>query len=108
MKQFFLSIIFLLVTTNLTFAEFKLVPTNCTKKKLENCGAYLYNNQTGTTYFCNSEKCVEIQEALAEFSSEEVSGKTGEKKSKKSKIPKFGDKKKKKKKSKIPKFKKSE
>ena len=74
---------------------------------MENCGAYLYNDTTGSTYFCNSEKCVEIQEALAEFSSEEISGKTGEKKSKKSKIPKFGDKKKKKK-SKIPKFKKSE
>ena len=67
-------------------------------KKKDNCGAYLYNTKTGSTYFCNSTECKEIQEAIEEVASEEGSTDT-----KKSKIPK----KKKKKKSKIPKFKKT-
>ena len=70
-------------------------------KKQNNCGAYLYNNKTGATYFCTLENCKEIMPALEEFTVEETKGK---KESKKSKIPKF--KKKEKKKSKIPKFKK--
>ena len=72
-------------------------------KKKDNCGAYLYNSSTGSTYFCNSTKCTEIMPALEEASGEEEEVK-GTKKSKKSKIPKKP--KKKKKKSKIPKFKK--
>ena len=71
---------------------------NCTLKKKDNCGAYLYNTKTGSTYFCNSTECKEILEAIEEVASEEGSTDT-----KKSKIPK----KKKKKKSKIPKFKKT-
>ena len=79
-------------------AEYILEPANCTLKKKINCGAYLYNNKTGATYFCNIEECKEILQQIEESTSsgEEV------KDSKKSKIPKF----KKKKKSKIPKFKK--
>ena len=99
-KIFFISILILFFTTNL-FAEYRLEPVNCTIKKKDNCGAYLYNSKTGSTYFCNSTKCTEILEALEGVVEEEVKG---TKKSKKSKIPKFG--KKKKKKSKIPKFKK--
>ena len=100
MKKFFLILgLLFFITTNL-FAEYILEPANCTLKK-SNCGAYLYNSKTGATYFCNSTKCTEILEALEGVVEEEVKG---TKKSKKSKIPKFG--KKKKKKSKIPKFKK--
>ena len=104
MKKTFLIIgLVLFFTTNL-FAEYRLEPVNCTIKKKDNCGAYLYNSKTGSTYFCNSTECKEILEALEEFG-EETKGKTEtKKKSLKSKIPKF--KKKKKKKSKIPKFKK--
>ena len=104
MKNFFLILIFLSFTSSFAFAEYKLEPTNCTKKKKENCGAYLYNTKTGSTFFCTSEKCTEIQEALEEYVVE-TKGSTEKKESKKSKIPKFD--KKKKKKSKIPKFKKS-
>ena len=88
-------IFFLFSSTNL-LAEYRLEPVNCTLKKKDNCGAYLYNSITGATYFCNSTKCTEIMPALEEVSDgkEEVKG------TKKSKIPK------KKKKSKIPKFKK--
>ena len=104
MKNFFLVLTFVLFSSTNLFAEYKLEPVNCTMKKKDNCGAYLYNSKTGATYFCNSTKCTEILEALEEEGEEEVKGTTGSKKSKKSKIPKF--KKKKKKKSKIPKFKK--
>ena len=100
MKNFFLFLIFFLFSSTSLFAEYKLEPVNCTMKKKDNCGAYLYNSSTGATYFCDSTKCTEIMPALEETSGreEEVKG------TKKSKIPKKP--KKKKKKSKIPKFKK--
>ena len=101
MNKFFLLLTFLLISSTNLFAEYRLEPVNCTIKKKDNCGAYLYNSKTGSTYFCNSTKCTEILEALEGVEIEE--GAKG-KKSLKSKIPKF--KKKKKKKSKIPKFKK--
>jgi len=95
MKKFFLALTVFLFSSTLVFAEYRLEPVNCTLKKKDNCGAYLYNSITGATYFCDSEKCTEIMPALEE-GVEEVKG------TKKSKIPK----KPKKKKSKIPKFKK--
>ena len=99
MKKFFLALIFFLFSSTSLLAEYQLEPVNCTIKKKDNCGAYLYNTKTGSTYFCNSAKCTEILEAIEEASGgEEVKG------TKKSKIPKKP--KIKKKKSKIPKFKK--
>jgi hypothetical protein len=97
MKKFIFIIILLFSTQ--AFADFVLEPANCTLKKKINCGAYLYNNKTGETYFCELENCKQIMQPLEDATTEEVKG---SKKSKKSKIPKF----KKKKKSKIPKFKK--
>ena len=105
LRKFFLVLIFFVFSSTSVFAEYKLEPVNCTMKKKDNCGAYLYNSSTGATYFCDSKKCTEIMEALEEtgVAEEEVKG------TKKSKIPKKPKiKKKKKKKSKIPKFKKSE
>ena len=99
MKKFFLIFVLFLFFSANVFAEYRLEPVNCTIKKKDNCGAYLYNSITGSTYFCDSKKCTEILEALEGVVEEEVKG---TKKSKKSKIPK----KPKKKKSKIPKFKK--
>ena len=101
MKKFFFIFIFILLIPSKVFADYILEPANCTLKKQKNCGAYLYNNKTGATYFCSLEECKEIMAALEEFTVEETKGKND---SKKSKIPKF--KKKEKKKSKIPKFKK--
>ncbi len=100
MKKVFLVLILFLFSSTSLLAEYRLEPVNCTIKKKDNCGAYLYNTKTGSTYFCNSSKCTEILEALEESGVEEEV--KGTKKSKKSKIPK----KPKKKKSKIPKFKK--
>ena len=99
MKKTFLVLIFFLFSSTSLFAEYRLEPVNCTIKKKDNCGAYLYNSSTGATYFCDSIKCTEIMPAL-----EEASGEEEVKGTKKSKIPKKP--KKKKKKSKIPKFKK--
>ena len=98
MKNFFLVLMFFLFSSTNLFAEYRLEPVNCTIKKKDNCGAYLYNSSTGATYFCDSTKCTEIMPALEGVGGgeEEVKG------TKKSKIPK----KPKKKKSKIPKFKK--
>ena len=82
------------------FADYKLEPVRCTENRKSNCGAYLYNTDTGATYFCDSEKCTEVMAAMEEEGVvEEDSG------SKKSKIPKK-PKTKKEKKSKIPKMKK--
>ena len=101
MNKIFLVLVFFFLSSANLLAEYRLEPVNCTLKKKSNCGAYLYNSKTGSTYFCNSTKCTEILEALEGAGiEEEEKGK----KSLKSKIPKF--KKKKKKKSKIPKFKK--
>ena len=100
MKKFFLVLILLIFSSTNLLAEYRLVPVNCTMKKKDNCGAYLYNTKTGSTYFCDSKECNEILEALEESGNEGATGEETD--SKKSKIPK----KPKKKKSKIPKFKK--
>ena len=99
MKKTFLVLIFFLFSSTVLFAEYRLEPVNCTIKKKDNFGAYVYNSSTGATYFCDSIKCTEIMPAL-----EEASGEEEVKGTKKSKIPKKP--KIKKKKSKIPKFKK--
>ena len=96
MKHFFLVLgFFLFISTNV-HSEYILESANCTLKKQINCGAYLFNNKTGETYFCELESCKQIMQPLEGTTTEEATG------SKKSKIPKFN----KKKKSKIPKFKK--
>ena len=64
MKKFFLALTVFLFSSTLVFAEYRLEPVNCTLKKKDNCGAYLYNSITGATYFCDSEKCTEIMPAL--------------------------------------------
>ena len=101
MKKFFLVLILFLFSSTNLFAEYRLEPVNCTLKKKSNCGAYLYNSNTGATYFCDSVKCTEIMPALEEASEAAEEKVKGKKKSKIPKKPKI-----KKKKSKIPKFKK--
>ena len=72
MKKF-IFIIFVLIPTSL-LADYILEPANCTLKKKTNCGAYLYNNKNGATYFCDFEKCKEIMPALKDSSKEVVKG----------------------------------
>ena len=75
----------------------------CTTKKISNCGAYIYNSKTGEVYFCDSEKCKEVDTPIEIFIEEEIDDSKGslipkKPKKKESKIPK----KPKKKESKVP------
>jgi len=100
MKNLLITIVFLLFSSSL-FAEFILEPVICTTKKTSNCGAYIYNTQTGEVYFCDSEECKEVKTPIEIFIEEEEDSKSliPKPKKKESKIPK----KPKKKESKIPK-----
>ena len=49
-KIFLIFTLFIFYSTNL-FAEYRLEPTNCTIKKKDNCGAYLYNSKTAQHIF---------------------------------------------------------
>ena len=89
-----LAIISILFFSSSLLAEFRMERVICTTKKTSNCGAYIYNSTTGEVYFCDSEKCKEINTPIEIFIEEEVVDD-----SKGSKIPK----KPKKKESKIPK-----
>ena len=100
-----LTIFFLiLLFSSSLFAEFKMERVICTTKKTSNCGAYIYNTKTGEVYFCDSNKCIELETPIEIFIEEGVeeeneAGSLIPKKPKKeSKIPK-----KPKKESKIPK-----
>ena len=87
MKRFFFVLTVLFFFSTYVFGEYRMQPVQCTLKKHSNCGAYLYNSNTGATYYCDSEKCKEVMAALEEGTAEEVTD--GTEKSKKSKIPKF-------------------
>ena len=88
-----LIIITILLFSSALLAEFRMERVICTTKKTSNCGAYIYNSKTGEVYFCDSEKCKEIDTPIEIFIEEEIDD------SKESLIPK----KPKKKESKIPK-----
>ena len=100
-----LAIISILFFSSAVLAEFRMERVICTTKKTSNCGAYIYNSTTGEVYFCDSEKCKEVDTPIEIFIEEEAiddsKGSLIPKKPKKkeSKIPK----KPKKKESKIPK-----
>ena len=103
MKKFFVFILFFLFSSSV-FGEYLMERVICTTKKTSNCGAYIYNSKTGEVYFCDSEKCKEVDtpiEIIIEQEDEDDGPSLIPKKPKKkeSKIPK----KPKKKESKIPK-----
>jgi len=98
-----LTIVLILFFSSALLAEFQMERVICTTKKTANCGAYIYNNKTGEVYFCDSEKCKEVETPIEIFIEEEVDDSKGslipkKPKKKESKIPK----KPKKKESKIP------
>ena len=102
-----LTIILILFFSSALLAEFQMERVICTTKKTANCGAYIYNSKTGEVFFCDSEKCKEVDtpiEIFIEEEGEEIDDSKGslipkKPKKKESKIPK----KPKKKESKIPK-----
>ena len=82
------------------FAEYQMERVICTTKKTSNCGAYIFNTKTGEVYFCDSDKCKQLDTPIEVIFEEEFKEDTSSKIPKKSdsKIPK-----KPKKESKIPK-----
>ena len=34
---------------------------NCTQKGVENCGGFLFDNETGDVLFCGSESCIDLK-----------------------------------------------
>ena len=101
-----LIVILVLFFSSALLAEFRMERVICTTKKTLNCGAYIYNSTTGEVYFCDSEKCKEVDTPIEIFIEEEevIDDSKGslipkKPKKKESKIPK----KPKKKESKIPK-----
>ena len=99
-----LTIILVLFFSTALLAEFRMERVICTSKKTSNCGAYIYNSTTGEVYFCDSEKCIEVETPIEIFiEEEEIEESKGslipkKPKKKESKIPK----KPKKKESKVP------
>ena len=85
------------------YAEYQMERIICTTKRTTNCGAYIYNTETGEVYFCDSEECKQLDTPIEIFIEEEIEEDKGSKIPKKpkkeSKIPK-----KPKKESKIPKL----
>ena len=93
-----LAIISILLISSTVFAEFRMERVICTTKKTSNCGAYIYNSKTGEVYFCDSEKCKEVDTPIEIIIFEDEEGIVTDKEKKKSLIPK----KPKKKESKVP------
>ena len=99
-----LTVILVLFFSSALLAEFRMERVICTTKKTSNCGAYIYNSKTGEVYFCDSEKCREVETPIEIFiEEEEIEESKGslipkKPKKKESKIPK----KPKKKESKVP------
>ena len=66
-----LAIISILFFSSALLAEFRMERVICTTKKTSNCGAYIYNSATGEVYFCDSEKCKEVDTPIEIFIEEE-------------------------------------
>lgn len=60
MKSLFISIFLSFFTLNL-FAEYEMHIPNCTQKGVENCGGFLFDNETGDVLFCGSENCIDLK-----------------------------------------------
>ena len=86
-KKIFVIILILLFSSSL-LAEFRMERVICTTKKTANCGAYIYNSTTGEVYFCDSEKCKEVDTPIEIIIFEDEEGIVTDKEKKKSLIPK--------------------
>ena len=61
MKIFYVLVsIIALLPLNLN-AEYEMHIPNCTQKGVENCGGFLFDNETGDVLFCGSENCVDLK-----------------------------------------------
>ena len=42
-------------------AEYEMHIPNCTQKGVENCGGFLFDNETGDVLFCGSDSCIDLK-----------------------------------------------
>jgi len=42
-------------------AEYEMHIPNCTQKGVENCGGFLFDNETGDVLFCGSDSCADLK-----------------------------------------------
>ena len=52
--------LFMFLSSNLK-AEYEMHIPNCTQKGVENCGGFLFDNETGDVLFCGSESCTDLK-----------------------------------------------
>ena len=52
--------LFMFLSSNLK-AEYEMHIPNCTQKGVENCGGFLFDNETGDVLFCGSESCADLK-----------------------------------------------
>jgi|TARA_B100000787_G_scaffold169163_1_gene159588 hypothetical protein len=52
--------LFIFLSPNLN-AEYEMHIPNCTQKGVENCGGFLFDNETGDVLFCGSASCTDLK-----------------------------------------------
>ena len=52
--------LFMFLSSNLK-AEYEMHIPNCTQKGVENCGGFLFDNETGDVLFCGSASCTDLK-----------------------------------------------
>jgi len=61
MRYFFIAFLAFFIFSLPARAEYEMLIPNCTAKGIDNCGGFLFDNETGDVLFCNSENCVELK-----------------------------------------------
>jgi hypothetical protein len=61
MKILVLILSYVFLFTSHVRAEYEMHIPNCTQKGVENCGGFLFDNETGDVLFCGSESCADLK-----------------------------------------------
>ena len=61
MKILILVLSYVFLFSSQVRAEYEMHIPNCTQKGVENCGGFLFDNETGDVLFCGSESCADLK-----------------------------------------------
>ena len=61
MKILILILSYIFLFSSHVKAEYEMHIPNCTQKGVENCGGFLFDNETGDVLFCGSESCADLK-----------------------------------------------
>ena len=61
MKILILILSYVFLFSSQVRAEYEMHIPNCTQKGVENCGGFLFDNETGDVLFCGSESCADLK-----------------------------------------------